>query len=158
MSTPSPAPILRKELDLRVHGTSTDATNRSAWPALHLAAFAGDETRVRELLAGGVGVDQRSVHEGGCIGATALHCAAVIGAAPVVALLIRAGADLQARDEAGYTALHIAAERGDTAVVKLLVKGGAEVRAEIGDTSPLALARRGRHIAAAGLLKQVGAR
>lgn len=158
MSTSSPGPIHRKNLEFEGLMVSTDATNASAWTALHLAAFSGDVTRVRQLLASGARVDQRSMHDAACGGATALHCAAVAGAAEVVDLLVRAGADLGARDEAGYTALHIAAERGDAAVVKVLVRAGAEVAAEIGDSSPLSLARRGRHQAAVGLLRQVGAR
>lgn len=158
MSTPSPAPIHRKELDFGVSEVSATATNRSVWSALHLAAFAGDAPRVQHLLASGARVDQRSVHDTGCVGATALHCAAAAGATEVVSMLAAAGADLRARDEAGYTALHIAAERGDAATVKVLVKAGADVAVEIGDTSALGLARRGRHLAAVGLLRQVGAR
>ena len=158
MSSPSPAQILRKDLAIAGPDVCADPTNRSAWPALHLAAVAGDLATVTRLLAHGAAVDQRSVHESGCTGATALHCAAVAGAAEVVAYLVRAGADVSARDEAGFTALHIAAERGDAATVKTLVRAGADVRAEIGDTSALGLARRGRHVAAAGLLRQLGAR
>jgi ankyrin repeat protein len=158
MSTPSPAPIRRKDQDFTSGHGSTDATNRTEWSALHLAAFSGDALGVIHLLSSGARVNERSIHDDGCTGATALHCAAVAGAAEVVRILLAAGADPRARDEAGYTALHIAAERGDGPVLKALAKGGADPKAEIGDTSALALARRGRHQGAVGLLRQLGAK
>lgn len=158
MATQPPPPIRRSDAGPARVARSTRATNRSAWPALHLAAAAGDAACVRAILSEGAPVDARSFHADGCVGATALHCAAVSGTPEVVRLLLEAGADPQARDEAGYTPLLVAAERGHVEVAKALVRAGADVRDEVGDTGPLALARRGRHARMVGLLRQLGAR
>lgn len=47
-----------------------------------------------------------------------------------VALLIPAGVDSEAKDEAGETPLHVAAGTGDAASVKVLLEAGAEVEAK----------------------------
>jgi hypothetical protein len=49
---------------------------------------------------------------------------------PTVKFLIeRLGADVNARDFAGYTPLHHAAARGDNALIEYLVSKGADVKA-----------------------------
>jgi len=52
------------------------------------------------------------------------------GDAAVVELLLAAGADVDAKDEAGWTALHDAATRGYDDVVELLLVAGADVEAK----------------------------
>jgi len=126
--------------------------------ALHRAAFAGDAPLVLRLIARGSPPDLRSTHPGGCTGATPLHLAVAAGRAAVVEALLAAGADPATTDDAGYTPLHLAAERGDGRIVRLLLRARAEVDAVIGETTPIDLARRGRHGEVAGLLRQLGAR
>ena len=61
--------------------------------ALYMASRAGHEATVRELLAHGPDLSFRAF-----AGATALHWAYFAGAAPVIALLLAAGADATLRD------------------------------------------------------------
>jgi hypothetical protein len=136
-------------------GAARDGADDPRWSALHLAAIDGDELAVRWLLGGGAAVDLRVVPDGGCSGATPLHCAVAGGSLAVVDALLEAGADPAARDEAGYTPLLLAAERGDLDVVKRLLRAGADPGSECGDVSPLAAARRGPHHRVVALLKQV---
>ncbi|MEQ1567547.1 MAG: ankyrin repeat domain-containing protein [Myxococcota bacterium] len=138
--------------DLPSLPTELPSDGGNPWPALHLAAFAGDLHGVRRALASGTPVDARS---DGSTGATALHCAVAAGCVEAVDVLLAAGARVGARDGAGYTPLLLAAERGDAPLVKRLLRAGADPHHEIGDVSPLTAARRGRHQRVVGLLRQV---
>ena len=71
--------------------------------ALYDAAEEGDEERVAELLAKGVGPNAAGEKNEDC--ETPLHMAAGAGHAAVVQLLLGAGADKAAANEAGETAL-----------------------------------------------------
>ena len=88
------------------------------------AAFAGDERRVRELLAAGAPlrcVDSRNSR-------TALLWASIPGDARVVAALLEAdaaGETVDARDCVGNTALIWSSDRGHTGTVRLLLARGA---------------------------------
>ena len=83
-------------------------------------------------------VDWRS--EGGF---TTLHFAAAIDDAAAVRVLIEAGADVDARNDAGFTPLMVAAEKKvDTGIVSGLIKAGADVdvRNDRGATALMAAA------------------
>lgn len=58
-------------------------------------------------------------------GTTALHMAALAGAAKLAGRLLAEGVDCNTRAVGGLTALHIAAFMGRYAIVKLLLAGGA---------------------------------
>ncbi|MBC6412392.1 MAG: ankyrin repeat domain-containing protein, partial [Hyphomonadaceae bacterium] len=58
-----------------------------------------------------------------------LHRAADKGSAETVTALVRAGAEVNARDENGWTPLHRAARRGNPKTVAALVRAGADVKA-----------------------------
>lgn len=75
---------------------------------------------------------------------------------PIVALLLRRGADVSSTDYLGRTPLHYAAERGNIHAMQVLLEGGAKVMArdDRGKT-PLDLAKSGEAIA---LLRVAGAR
>ncbi|MFM7135004.1 MAG: ankyrin repeat domain-containing protein, partial [Planctomycetota bacterium] len=55
------------------------------------------------------------------------------GAAEVVVLLLKAGAEVNAKDNKGGTPLHRAAGRGHAKVVAVLLKAGANPRATDGE-------------------------
>ena len=82
------------------------------------------------------------------LGLTALHAAAAAGHAPVVELLLAAGAkaDKRAILQGGGTALHLAAS-GHEKVAELLLGGGASVQAkDKAGWTPLQLAMRADHL------------
>lgn len=67
---------------------------------------------------------------------TALHVAALEGRAHCLALLLSAGADIEARDHDHKTALHVAAESGKWGCVTELLRRGADINAESHVRSP----------------------
>lgn len=69
----------------------------------------------------------------GHLGTTPLHVAAVRGDCRAIALLARAGADLDARGEHGFTPLHEAAQQGKVDAVLILLQQGASGSARTHD-------------------------
>ena len=87
-----------------------------------LAVASGDAAAVKAHIEAGADLEQRSDD-----GATLLSVAAVLGDAEVTALLLDAGADVNARNYAnGSTALLAAAFLGRAGVVKSLLAAGAD--------------------------------
>jgi ankyrin repeat protein/beta-lactamase regulating signal transducer with metallopeptidase domain len=95
--------------------------------SLHMAAFAGDLSRVRELVETGTQVDTKDE-----FGWTALFWAACSGQTEVAQFLIENKADLGAQDASGGTLLHQAAQARTDAVklVELLIAKGADMNAK----------------------------
>ncbi|XP_078594959.1 uncharacterized protein LOC144872546 [Branchiostoma floridae x Branchiostoma japonicum] len=60
---------------------------------------------------------------------TSLHVASQYGQTEVAELLIKNGADLEARDIFDQTSLHVASLSGQTEVAELLIKNGADLEA-----------------------------
>ena len=92
------------------------------------AAKAGDTARVRLLLA----TDPTLVSARDKDGSTPLHCAAWKGHDTVVALLLAAGAEVNARntnEHWGTTPLHAAAHANQASIASLLIQHGADVSA-----------------------------
>jgi ankyrin repeat protein len=90
------------------------------------AAKAGQAARVKELLA----TDKSLINARDKDGSTPLHCAVWKGHAPVVAVLLEAGADVNATNENdhwGTTPLHAAAHANQAAIAQLLIDHGADV-------------------------------
>lgn len=75
-------------------------------------------------------------------GGTALHVSAPLGHLAVTLLLVKAGADLEARTPKGhYTPLHLAATHGRSEVSTMLVEAGADLEASTNEGyTPLHLA------------------
>lgn len=94
------------------------------WTLLHGAAFFAQTPLVRLLLQRGADPLVASTNQ---LRNHALHAALAGGLdAEGVALLLDAGADVNARQHGGYTALHAAAQHGNAAMVRLLLARGAD--------------------------------
>src|SRR5580704_15127002 len=108
---------------------------------LREAVRAGDTDRVRALLKQDVPLNVVD-----SLGGTALHDAVWEGEKSIVALLLQAGADVNAcHAEAGSTPLHYAIITGHTEIAAMLIDKGADVNARYssGATSLHLAANRG---------------
>jgi ankyrin repeat protein len=134
-----------------------DASAANAWSPdgfqpLGLAAFFGRREAVELLLARGGEVNTHARHP---FHVAALH-AALAGPLPNIArLLVDAGADVNARQQAGITPLHETAQNGDLELTQLLLDHGADPSAldDQGKT-PAATAREHGHETLAALLEK----
>lgn len=88
------------------------------------ASSSGDTTRVRYLLENGHHANEAF----SLIGISPLLLASASGQVETVAVLLDAGADIDAQDSTGWTALHAAAFNGDYATTSLLVQRGPLAR------------------------------
>jgi ankyrin repeat protein len=92
------------------------------------AAKNADVWRLKELLA----KDSSLIEARDKDGSTPLHCAVWKGHAEVVAVLIEAGANVNAENENehwGTTPLHAAAHANQAAIAQLLIDRGAKINA-----------------------------
>ncbi|HEX9150055.1 MAG TPA: ankyrin repeat domain-containing protein, partial [Thermoanaerobaculia bacterium] len=119
---------------------------------LGLAAFFGHPEAARLLLAAGSDPDQPARN---ATRVAPIHSAVAGGTVEIVRDLLVCGADVHARQDAGFTALHGAAAEGSVEMVRLLLAHGADrfAKNDAGKT-PADLAReRGREQAAELLLR-----
>jgi ankyrin len=110
-----------------LRGVGAVAPNAAAFSkALLPAAEQGDVARVNECLTNGADPNVRGEH-----GVTPLILAAREGHANVVASLLEAGADVNARSDPGYggdqTPLRCAIVRGHSGIARRLIQAGADV-------------------------------
>lgn len=115
----------------------------------------GDRQRVLELIAEGVDVNVPEVSGNGT---TALHWAAYLGDAELVAALLAAGAKPGVWNMFSSTPMMEAATIGHTEIIRLLLAAGADVESANyeNQTALMAVARTG-NVAAARLLLEAGA-
>ena len=102
-----------------------NATIANATTPLMQAAYLGEDTVIRALLAAGVQVDTRNAD-----GNNALWLACVGNHLDIIDLLVAAGIDIDNRNESGATALMYAASSGRDGVVARLLALGADTAAE----------------------------
>ena len=93
--------------------------------SLHMAACAGDLSRVKKIIAQGTKVDQKDEK-----GWTALFWAASAGQTEVDKFLIDNNADISANDGHGQSLLHQAALTNAVKLADLLIAKGADVNAK----------------------------
>ena len=124
------------------------ATARSAdgFTALHYPAFFGigdGAAATRALLAAGADVNARSANP---FSVLPIHSATAGNHDDVVAVLIDAGADVNATQRHGWTPLHGAAQNGSVASVERLLTAGADPAARNDDgTTAIELAQAAGH-------------
>jgi len=91
--------------------------------ALHKAAMAGDEEKVKECLQ-----KEDSVHSVDINDVTPLHFACRAGHVGVASMLLEAKADINAKTkDKGRVPLHAAADKGSVALIKMLLEAGTEI-------------------------------
>ncbi len=128
-----------------------DARSPDGFTALHLAAFFGRPPVVRLLLDRGA--DPNTWATGG-LRVQPLHSAVAGGDEAVAAMLVEAGADVNAAQDGGYTPLMGAAQNGLAATVALLLAEGADPKALNEDVLTAAdLAERAGHAEIAASLR-----
>lgn len=118
------APLTDPGLRIRADFAAPDRPS-AATLVLARAASSGNLDGTRAALKAGADVDGRT----GDTRLTALHAAAERDDARLVALLLDAGARIDARDQYGETALWKAVRAGHPAMVRLLCVAGADVDA-----------------------------
>ncbi|MBK5291648.1 MAG: ankyrin repeat domain-containing protein [Acidobacteriia bacterium] len=113
-------------------GAKVDTANRRGATALFWAL--GEPEKVRLLLAHKASVQVKNSDD-----RAPLHNAAHFPAAPeMLAMLLEAGANPNARDTAGMVPLHLAAVGGNAAAIKVLLAAGAKpAEAALNGTTPL---------------------
>ena len=103
---------------------SAAAVTPDGFTALHLVAFFSRDARIaRALVDAGAPVSAKATND---MAVTPLNSAAAAGANEVAAVLIAAGADVDATMAGGYTPLHAAAANGNAELVDLLLEHGAD--------------------------------
>jgi ankyrin repeat protein len=109
---------------------------------LQWAAFAGDVTEAKRLIAAGAEVRATNAY-----GVNAMLLAADIANTELIQLLLKHGADASSANADGETALHLVARAGNVEAAQLLLKAGAKIdaREKLGEQTPLMWAVARRH-------------
>ena len=128
LSVPEAAAFGRIERLRELLASDPDAAN--AWSddgfsALSLAVYGGQEEAARLLIERGADVEAPSRHET-IRNIRPLATAAFVRSPRLAELLLEAGAEPNALNEAGFTALHSAAQNGDVETARVLLAHGAD--------------------------------
>jgi ankyrin repeat protein len=124
---------------VRAQPAALDAFSPDGFTLLHLAAFFG-RFDVAAYLVGRKA--KLALPSKNAMQVHPLHSAAASGRREVLALLLAAGAPVNARQQLGWTALHAAVQNGDRAMIRILLAFGADPKQEQDQgKSALSLAR-----------------
>lgn len=101
------------------------------YPALHMAIKMNYPKAVKMLLDAGCDIEIRSKSEStGWNGETALLCVAFWGHDEIAQILLRAGANVNAKSDKDVTPLHEAVRMDNVGIAKLLLENGANKQAK----------------------------
>ncbi len=141
----------RVEAILRSGRALVRAYSHDGWTPLHLAAHFGRLDVMKAILANGG--SHRAISKNANANQP-LQAAAAGHQTAAVELLIKAGADVNARSHSGFTALHLAAANGIPEMVTMLLRAGANVGdATDGGKTALDYAMEAGHDAVVNLLE-----
>ena len=142
-------------------GADPNHKNRFGEVALHWAVIHGHDAAVDALLAAGGQPTPKTTSKraagNGASGATPLHFAACGGHIHIMRLLIRAGADVNARDALGVTPLIAAVSSPYLEALRLLVASGADPNNDAPGYTALHIAARDRDVTTVQTLLELGA-
>ena len=116
--------------DLLASGINPEERSPDGFTPLQLACHFDNPAAAAVLLRAGADVSARA---SGRMDVQPIHAAAASPTGSCMALVVAAGADLDATQAGGFTALHEAAMRGDPAMVELLLAAGATAGAKADD-------------------------
>ncbi|CAG5096951.1 Similar to ANK3: Ankyrin-3 (Homo sapiens) [Cotesia congregata] len=117
----------RPIIDLLLDHTNIKIENNYKISPLCIAAALGDFKTVSSLINQGALINTSCDYDNEPKSCTVLHLAARNGNKATLEILLKEGADVQARNEDGETPLHIAVTKGNIEAVELLVQHGADV-------------------------------
>lgn len=113
---------------------------------LHWACATG-KLRLAEMLLERENMPRANINAVEVREKTSLHIAAAHDRDDIVEMLLKHGADVNAKSDGGWTPLHNACEKGSEKIARLLLSAGAEINAKLlNGMSPLHLAAQGGHI------------
>ncbi len=105
-----------------ISGCATPAVT----PNVHTSVLNNQPADMEKMLAAGADVNQRDPLDN----STPLMWAAHKGSVEMVEMLVKHGADVNAKDKWAWTPLHRAAVNGNVEVVKILISHGADTKAK----------------------------
>lgn len=112
---------------------------KDGFTLLGLSCFFGHTPIAEKLIQAGADVNQAANN---AFKVAPIHSACATSNFPMVELLLRHGANVNAKQQAGVTPLHSAAHNGQTHLAKLLIRNGADVQAKTDEgKTPLDMAR-----------------
>lgn len=121
---------------------------------LGLAAFFGHINLVEELLEKGA---DSNVAANNQFKVAPLHSACATSNLKMAEVLIKKGADVNAKQMKNITPMHSAAHNGQTDLVQLLVNSGADINAKMDNgQTPLFMAEEAKFEETVSLIKQLG--